>query len=189
MTLRTFHVGGIASVSKAESELVSKFDGKVEFDGIRTTKSLDEEGNSILVVLSRAGEMRIMDPKSAKVYSSLHIPYGSTFFIKDGSEIKRGDKICEWDPFNAVIVSEFGGIAQFDSIIEGQTYRIERDDQTGYAEKVIVESKNIRMIPTIRIVSPDGEELKSYNLPVGSYISIEEGSEVKPGQKIVKIPR
>jgi len=189
LTLRTFHVGGIASVSKAESELSSKFNGVVEFDGIRITTTKDESGNDIQIVLSRAGEVRINDPKSKKQYASHHIPYGASIFIKDGATIERGDLICNWDPFNAVIVSEYPGIAQFDSIEEGSTFRIERDDQTGYAEKVIVESKNKRKIPTIKIVSPDGEELRNYNLPVGSYISIEDGAEVKAGEKIVKIPR
>ncbi|MEL6865477.1 MAG: DNA-directed RNA polymerase subunit beta' [Bacteroidota bacterium] len=189
LTLRTFHVGGIASVSKTESELVSKFDGKLEFDSIRLTNSTNDDGESIQIVLSRAGEIRVLDPETNKQYASHHIPYGATIFVKDNAKISKGDVICEWDPFNAVIVSEFSGIAKFDSIEEGLTYRIERDDQTGYAEKVIVESKNKRKIPTIRILSPAGEELKNYNLPVGSYISIEDGAEVKSGQKIVKIPR
>jgi DNA-directed RNA polymerase subunit beta' len=188
LTLRTFHVGGIASVSKQESELVSKFDGVVEFDSIRTTAH-KEENESVNIVLSRSGELRILDPESRKTYVTHHIPYGANLNIKDGQKISRGDLICEWDPFNAVIVSEFSGIAKFDSIEEGMTYRIERDDQTGYAEKVITESKNKKKIPTIRIVNPDGEELKNYNLPVGSYISIEDGEHVKSGDKVAKIPR
>ncbi len=190
LTLRTFHVGGIASVSKTESELSSKFDGVLEFDSIRTTKYEDDSGKTIEIVLSRTGEIRIVDPGSGnKVYVTHHIPYGSTLYVKDKQAIKKGDIICDWDPFNAVIVSEFGGIAKFDSIEEGVTFRIERDDQTGYAEKVIVESKNKRKIPVIKILSPDGEELKNYNLPVGSYISIEDNETITPGQKIVKIPR
>jgi DNA-directed RNA polymerase subunit beta' len=188
LTLRTFHVGGIASVSKQESELMSKFDGVLEFDGIKTTFYEGDEGR-IEVVISRSGEIRINDPETGKQYVSHHIPYGATIFVKNKKKVKKGDPICEWDPFNAVIVSEFSGIAQFDSIEEGVTFRIERDDQTGYAEKVIVESKNKKKIPTIKIVDKDGDELKNYNLPVGSYISIEDGSEIKSGQKIVKIPR
>ncbi len=189
LTLRTFHVGGIASVSKTESEIVAKFNGKVEFDSVRVTESLGDTGSSTDIVLSRTGEIRIVDPKSGKQFSSHHIPYGAILFIKEGQEIKKGDRICEWDPFNAVIVSEYPGIAKFESIEEGITFRVERDDQTGYEEKVIVEAKNKRKIPTIHILNADGEELKSYNLPVGSYISIEDGSDVKAGQKIVKIPR
>ncbi len=136
--------------------------GRVEFDGIRTTTTTDDEGKKVNVVLSRAGELRILDSKTSKQFSSHHIPYGSTLHVKEGKEINKGDLICEWDPFNAVIVSEFGGITKFDGIEEGATFRVERDDQTGYAEKVIVESKNKRMIPTIQIVDPkSGEELKS----------------------------
>ena len=189
LTLRTFHVGGIASVSKQESELTSKFDGKIEFDGIRLTTSTDDSGKEITVVLSRAGEVRIVDPKSTKIYATHHIPYGATLFITEGNEIKRDDKICEWDPFNNVIISEFSGIVRYDSIIEGKTFRSESDAQTGFSEKVIIESKNKRVIPTIKIISPAGEELRNYNLPVGAYISIEDGAEVKAGARIVKIPR
>ncbi|RME92460.1 MAG: DNA-directed RNA polymerase subunit beta', partial [Bacteroidetes bacterium] len=189
LTLRTFHVGGIASVSKTESKIHSKFDGVVEFDGVRTTEQTNEEGKKVNIVLSRTGEIRIADPESKRVYATTHIPYGATLFVKDGQKVKKDDTICEWDPFNAVIISEFSGIAKFEDIEEGVTYRIERDDQTGYAEKVIIESKNRKKIPTIKIVSKDGEELRSYNLPVGSYISIDDGHAVESGEKIAKIPR
>jgi len=188
LTLRTFHVGGIASVAKNESEIVSKFKGVIEFDNVKVV-STDKDGKKQDVVLSRTGEVRIVDPESKKIYVSHHIPYGATIHIKDKQKIEKGDPICEWDPFNAVIVSEFKGIAKFESIEEGSTFRIERDDQTGYAEKVIVESKNKRKIPTIHIVNKDGETLKSYNLPVGAYISIEDGQSIDSGEKIVKIPR
>ena len=189
LTLRTFHTGGTASVTKTESEIKSKFDGKIEFDSMRVTSTKDESGTAQNVVLARTGEIRIVDPESGKQYVSHHIPYGATLFVKDGAKISKGDKICEWDPFNAVIISEFGGIANFEGIEEGVTFRVEKDDQTGHADKVIVESKNKRKIPVIKIVSPAGEELRSYNLPVGAYISIDDGAEVKSGQKIVKIPR
>lgn len=189
LTLRTFHTGGTASVTKTESELKSKFDGKIEFDSMRVTSTKDESGTAQNVVLARTGEIRIVDPESGKQFVSHHIPYGATLHVKDGAKISKGDKICEWDPFNAVIISEFGGIATFDGIEEGVTFRVERDDQTGHADKVIVESKNKRKIPIIKIISPSGEELRSYNLPVGAYISIDDGAEVKSGQKIVKIPR
>ena len=189
LTLRTFHVGGIASVSKTESELNSKFDAKIEFDGIRVTESKDEAGKKTNIVLSRTGEIRFLDKESGRQYGASHIPYGATLHVKDNQEVVKGDVICEWDPFNAVIISEFAGIAKFEDIEEGVTFRIERDDQTGYAEKVIVDAKKSRKIPTIKILSKAGEELRSYNLPVGSYISIEDGQAVKSGEKIVKIPR
>ena len=187
LTLRTFHVGGIASVAKNESSISSKFEGVLEFDSVKTIDGGDEGNEKI--VLSRTGEIRIMAADKSKMYVSHYIPYGATLHVKDGKKIKKGELICEWDPFNAVIVSEYGGIAKFESIEEGLTFRVERDDQTGYAEKVIVESKNKRKIPTIHVMDPDGERLQSYTLPVGSYISIEDGQELKPGQKIAKIPR
>ncbi|KXK40604.1 MAG: DNA-directed RNA polymerase subunit beta' [Saprospiraceae bacterium] len=185
LTLRTFHVGGIASVSKTESEITSKFDGVVEFDNIKTTEQ--ETGEQI--VLSRSGEVKVIDPETKKVYNTYFIPYGSTLRVKKGQKLAKGEVICDWDPFNNLIVSEFGGIAQFEDIEEGVTYRVEREDQTGHVEKIIIDSKNKKKIPAIKIVSPSGEELKTYNLPVGAYISIEDNDTVVPGQKIVKIPR
>lgn len=189
LTLRTFHVGGIASVSKSESEVVSKFDGKIEFDSMRVTEMADAAGDNKDVVLSRTGEIRVVDAKTGKQFSSHYVPYGASLHISEGQLIKKGDLIADWDPFNAVIISEFSGIAKFDAIEEGATFRVERDDQTGYEEKVIVENKNKRKIPTVKIVSADGEELRSYNLPVGSYLSIDEGDTIRAGQKIAKIPR
>jgi len=131
----------------------------------------------------------MVDTTTGKQFGTHHIPYGSNLRVREGDTISRGQLICEWDPFNAVIVSEFMGIARFESVEEGITFRIERDDQTGYAEKVIIEPKNKRKIPIIHIVSADGENLRSYNLPVGAYISIEDGQDIIAGQKIVKIPR
>ncbi len=186
LTLRTFHVGGIASVSKQESNLVSKFDAVIEFDNLKTVKDKETNKN---VVVSRSGEVRVKDPETGKLFTTLYIPYGSELFVKDKAKISKEEVVCQWDPFNAVIIAEDGGVAQFDSIEEGQTFRVERDEQTGYAEKVVIESKNKKKIPTIKIITPGGDELKSYNLPVGAYISIEDGADVKPGQTIVKIPR
>ena len=187
LTLRTFHVGGIASVSKQESELVSKFEGVLEFDNVRTTTPGDKNPDHI--VISRSGEIRILDKETRKLFVTHHIPHGAKLYVKDGKNIKRGDVICEWDPFNAVIISEFDGIARFESIEEGVTYRIERDDQTGYEQKVIVETKNRKKIPTITIVDKNGEELKQYNLPVGAYLSINDGATLEGGDVIAKIPR
>lgn len=189
LTLRTFHVGGVASVSRTESEIISKFNGKVEFDSVRTTVSEDDLGNPITVVLSRTGEIRIVDAQTGKQFASHHVPYGATLYIKEGEEVKRGQQICEWDPFNAVIVSEYPGIAKFEDIEEGVTFRVERDEQTGYAEKVVIEPRNKKKIPVIKIVSPDGDELKLYNMPVGAYISIEDNAEIRAGERIAKIPR
>jgi DNA-directed RNA polymerase subunit beta' len=187
LTLRTFHVGGVASVAKQESNMVAKFDGIIEFDSMKTTHLESDDKD---IVISRSGEVRIMDAETkTKQYSSNYIPYGATLFVKDGQKIKKGDVLCEWDPFNAVIVSEFSGMAQFESIEENITFRVERDDQTGYAEKVIVESRNKRKIPTIKVMDADGEAMKNYNLPVGSYLSIEDGDSVAAGQTVAKIPR
>jgi len=188
LTLRTFHVGGIASVSKTESQLVAKHDGNLEFDNVSTT-SYTEGDKESEVVLSRSGELRILDPESKKILANLHIPYGSTLFIKGKRKIKKGDVICEWDPFNAVIVSEFQGVVQYDDLEEGVTFRSERDDQTGNVEKVVIPSKKKKAIPAMSILDESGEVLKSYTLPVGSLILTENGDSVEAGQRMVKIPR
>lgn len=186
LTLRTFHVGGVADVAKKESRVEARFDGYIEFDSVKTTEY--EDGKA--TVLSRSGEVRILDEKRTRLLASSYIPYGSTISVKAGSKVTKGDLICEWDPFNALIISEFAGIAEFVDVEENVTFRSERDDQTGYAEKVIIESRNKRKIPIIHIVDPETRDLlKSYTLPVGSYISIEHGEKVASGQKIVKIPR
>ncbi len=188
LTLRTFHVGGVAAVSKAESEIISKFDGIIEYDGLKVSE-LNEAGVKSAIVISRSGEIKILDSETGKILTNSHIPYGSILYVKDRQKVSKGDMICNWDPFNALIISEFSGVIKFDSIEEGVTYRMERDDQTGYSEKVIIESKNKKKIPAIAIVNAAGEELKTYSLPVGAYITIEDNSEIRSGQKIGKIPR
>ena len=188
LTLRTFHTGGTASFSKSDSEVTAKYDGKIEFDGIRVAEH--KEGNiKTQIVISRTGEIRIVEPKTNKLLNSVHLPYGSNLKVKEGDKVTKGDLICDWDPFNALIVSEFAGKAEFDSIDEGVTFRVERDDQTGFAEKVIIESKNKRKIPIIRIVDNKGEDLRNYTLPVGAYMQVENNEKINSGQIIAKIPR
>jgi len=188
LTLRTFHVGGIASVSKAESEIVSKHEGVAQFDNIQYTE-YEENGSKSNIVLSRSGEVRIIDPSTKKLLTTFYIQYGSVIHIKDKQKIKKGDLISQWDPFNALIISEFDGIVKFEDLEEGVSFRKERDDQTGNEDLVIVDSKNKKIIPMVKIISPSGEELKSYNMPVGAYLTVQNGEEVKSGQKLAKIPR
>ncbi|MEL6669019.1 MAG: DNA-directed RNA polymerase subunit beta', partial [Bacteroidota bacterium] len=189
LTLRTFHVGGTASVSRQESEIEAKYNGRVVFDGIRTVERENAMGEKEQIVLSRSGELRLVHPETGKQLTGNYLPYGSTLHVKEDEVVEKGKVMCEWDPYNAVIISEFSGIAQFVDLEEGVTYRVERDDQTGRAEMVIIESKARKKIPTIKIVDKNGEELRNYNLPVNALVSIEEGSEVKSGDRIVKIPR
>ena len=189
LTLRTFHVGGTASHAASESTLLSKFDGKIEFDGIKTVGSETEEGEVKQVVLGRTGEIRIIDHKTGKQLSSNHIPYGSYLNVKEGEMIERGQIICAWDPYNAVIISEFAGNVKFENIIEGVTFREEADEQTGHREKVIIESRDKTKIPSIKIVDSKGDELRNYNIPVGSHIAVDDKEKVKSGQVLVKIPR
>jgi DNA-directed RNA polymerase subunit beta' len=187
LTLRTFHVGGVAGSTSVESALTAKFDGTVQFDGLRTTTYENNEGEKVQVVIGRTGELRIMDVKNDRLLITNNIPYGSTLLVKDGQKVVKGDVICTWDPFNAVIVSEIAGSVRFDSIIEGITFREEADEQTGHREKVVIETKDKNKIPSI--VIEGNKEVKSYNLPVGSHIVIDEGETVRAGQVIVKIPR
>ena len=189
LTLRTFHVGGTASSSVAESKLISKFDGVVEFDSIKTTEGQTEDGEKVNVVISRTGELRITDPATSKLLVNLHIPYGSYIYVSDKDKISKEDLICKWDPYNAVIVSEFTGKIEYDSIVDGMNVREEIDEQTGRKQKIIIESKNKKYIPMLNIVDGRGEILKSYNLPVGAFLNIEDNVSIKSGQSIAKIPR
>jgi len=188
LTLRTFHVGGIASLSTSENELRAKFDGIIQFDGVRVTSSQDEEGEKIQVVIGRTGETRIVkEDNHDKTLISNHIPYGSQIFVKDGKHVKKGDLICKWDPFNNVIISEHAGKVKFEQVIENVTYRDEMDEQTGHREKVIIESKDKTKIPSV--IVEHGKEGKVYNFPVGAHIVVDNGETVKQGQIIAKIPR
>ena len=187
LTLRTFHVGGVAGSSSVESSLNAKFDGTIQFDGLRTVDTVNNEGNKVKVVIGRTGEVRIMDVKNDRLLITNNVPYGALLAVKDGAQVKKGDVICTWDPFNNVVVAEQNGKIKFENIIEGFTYRDEADEQTGHREKVVIESKDKTKIPTI--VLEGSRDNKNYNLPVGSHIVIEDGAEVKSGHVLVKIPR
>jgi DNA-directed RNA polymerase subunit beta' len=186
LTLRTFHVGGVAGSASVESSLLAKFDGTLQFDGLRTVTSEDNEGKKIQVVIGRTGEIRNIDMKSDRLLNTMHIPYGAILNVKDGQKVNKGDLICTWDPYNNVIVAETQGSIHFESVIEGVTYRDEADEQTGHREKVVIETKDKTKLPSIIV---EGKEKKMYNLPVGSHIVVEEGETVRSGQVLVKIPR
>jgi DNA-directed RNA polymerase subunit beta' len=188
LTLRTFHVGGTASNIAAESQINARFDGIIEFENVRTVQYKTEEGD-VDVVLGRSGEFRITEEGSNKVIVTNNIPYGSYLYIKDGSKITKGDRICSWDPYNAVIISEFAGLTQFDAVLEGITFREESDEQTGHREKVIIDTRDKTKNPAIQITDTKGNVIKGYNIPVGAHIAVEEGEKLQTGQVIAKIPR
>ena len=189
LTLRTFHVGGIASNIETVSNVTSRYDGILEIEELRTVNAKDEAGKDIMVVVGRLAEMRIVDPHTKIVLTSTNIPYGSKLYFGDGDTVKKGDVICEWDPFNAVIISEASGKLQFENVIEGVNYKLESDEQTGFSEKIIIESKDHTRIPSALIVGQDGNVERSYSLPLGAHIMVEEGQEIKAGDILVKIPR
>jgi DNA-directed RNA polymerase subunit beta' len=187
LTLRTFHVGGVAGSASVESTMIAKFEGTIQFDGLRTVTAENNEGEKQQVVIGRTGEVRIMDLKNDRLLITNNVPYGAILNVKDGQKVAKGDVICSWDPFNNVVIAEIAGTTKFESVLEGITYREEADEQTGHREKVVIETKDKTKIPSINIEG--AKEVKSYNLPVGSHIVIEEAEEVKAGQVIVKIPR
>ncbi len=189
LTLRTFHVGGIASNIAAEFNITSRYDGILEIDELRTVETADETGKKVQVVVGRLAEMRVIDPNTKIVLTSHNIPYGSKLYFESGNMVKRGDLICEWDPFNAVIISEVAGKVELESVLENVTYKVESDEQTGLREKIIIESKDRAKIPAIQIVASNGGLLKGYNLPVGAHLMKDEGATVKVGDVLVKIPR
>ena len=186
LTLRTFHVGGVAGSASVESTLPAKFDGTIQFDGLRTVLTENNEGKKVNIVIGRTGEVRIMDIKNDRLLITNNVPYGATLNVKDGQQVTRGEVICTWDPFNNVIVAEIQGTVKMESVIEGVTYREESDEQTGHREKVVIDTKDKTKIPSLLV---EGKEIKSYNLPVGSHIVVEEAEDVRAGQVLVKIPR
>ncbi|HRG24816.1 MAG TPA: DNA-directed RNA polymerase subunit beta' [Chitinophagaceae bacterium] len=186
LTLRTFHVGGVAGSASVESTLLAKFDGTIQFDGLRTVIVENNEGAKNQVVIGRTGEVRIIDTKNDRLLITNNIPYGATLNVKDGQHVSKGDILCTWDPFNNVIMAEINGTVKFENVLDGITYREESDEQTGHREKVVIETRDKTKIPSIVV---EGKDKKSYNLPTGSHIIIDEAEEVKAGQVIVKIPR
>ncbi len=189
LTLRTFHVGGIAGNISEDNKLQAKYDGVAEIEDLRTVQGENNEGEKATIVISRTSEIKIVDAKTGITLSTNNIPYGSQLFIKNGAKVKDGDVICQWDPYNGVIVSEFTGQIAYENIEQGVTYQVEIDEQTGFQEKVISESRNKKLIPTLHINDGKGETLRSYNLPVGSHIMVDDGDKIKEGKILVKIPR
>ncbi len=191
LTLRTFHVGGVASNIAAVSSIISRYEGLLEIDELRTvvTDEVDANGKPVEVVIGRLAEMRIIEPNTKMMLTNANIPYGSKLYFGNGARVKKGDVICEWDPFNAVIVSEVAGKLNYENLVENVTYRVEGDEQTGIREKIIIESKDRAKVPEVNIVDHNGQVLKTYALPVGAHLMVEEGQEVKVGQIFVKIPR
>ncbi len=188
LTLRTFHQGGVAGNISEQSNIIAKFDGVLEITDLKTVTA-EEDGAEVEIVISRTSEVKIIGEKSGKVLSTNQLSYGSKLFKKPGDKVLRGEVIAEWDPWNSVIISEFGGKIQFENIIPGTTCQLEKDEQTNREELVITESKNKKLIPTIKILDKSGEVLRSYNLPLGARIMVKDGEKIKPGSVLVKIPR
>ncbi|MBK7214607.1 MAG: DNA-directed RNA polymerase subunit beta' [Bacteroidales bacterium] len=190
LTLRTFHVGGVAGANIASSSrIIAKYEGMIEIDELRSVTYTNEDGKSYDIVLGRSAEMRIIDRNTNIVLASGHIPYGANLYLRNGEDVKKNDLITEWDPYNAVILSEVTGRIAFENIIEGVTFKVEADEQTGYQDKVIIESRVKTKNPVIKIISEAGEELRNYDIPVGSHLQIEDGGSIRAGEVLVKIPR
>jgi DNA-directed RNA polymerase subunit beta' len=189
LTLRTFHVGGTASNVTSENSMLARYEGIADFDELRTVPYTTEEGLDVDVVIGRLAELRIVDKNTNISLTTQPIPYGAKLFIKNGAELKKGDLICEWDPFNALIITEKSGTVSFENMIDGVTFKEESDEQTGYREKVIIETRDKTKNPAVHIKDSKGEILKVYNLPVGAHIAVDEGDQIKQGETIAKIPR
>jgi len=186
LTLRTFHVGGAASNIATEASIKAKFAGTIEFEGIRTI-DIDKDGAKAKVVMGRTGEIRIVEKDKARVLIANNVPYGAFLHVKDGQKVEKGDELCNWDPYNAVILSEFDGEIEYEAIIEGITFKEESDEQTGHREKVITETRDKTKNPAIIVKGKT--ETKSYNIPVGAHLAVDEKDQIKAGTVLVKIPR
>ena len=189
LTLRTFHVGGVAGNISEENKLTVKHSGIAVIEDLKVAKGQGSDGNPAEIVISRTAEIKVVDKKTKSVYSTNNIPYGSLLFVKDGAKVSEGDIVCSWDPFNGVIVSEFAGKIEFENIEQGETYQVEIDEQTGFQEKVVSETRNKKLIPTLLIKDTKGVVLRSYNLPVGAHLIVDDGDKIKEGKVLVKIPR
>ena len=192
LTLRTFHAGGVAGNAAANASIVAKNDSRVEFDEIRTVPFLedgDEGSRECEMVVSRLAEARFIDPHTNIVLSTVNVPYGSSLYFKNGASLKKGDLVARWDPFNAVIVTEYAGKLKFNDVIEGVTFRAETDETTGLTEKIIIDSKDRSKVPTCDIINAEGAVVGTYNFPVGGHVVVEDGQVVKTGTTLVKIPR
>ena len=188
LTLRTFHAGGVAANAAANASIVAKNDSRIELEEVRTVP-FDEDGRECEMVVSRLGELRFVDVNTNIVLSTVNVPYGSSLYFKNGDVVKKGDKIAQWDPFNAVIVTEYAGTLKFHDVIEGITFRAETDETTGLTEKIVTESKDKSKVPTCDIIDANGEVVGTYNFPVGGHVVVEDGQTVKTGETLVKIPR
>ena len=189
LTLRTFHAGGVAANAAANASIVSKYDrAMIEMEEVRTVP-FDEDGRDCEMVVSRLGELRFVDPNTKIVLSTVNVPYGSSLYFHNGDEVAKGDKIAQWDPFNAVIVTEFAGTLKFNDVIEGVTFRAETDETTGLTEKIVTESRDRTKVPTCDVIGANGEVIGTYSFPVGGHVVVEDGQTVKTGETLVKIPR
>ena len=188
LTLRTFHAGGVAANAAANASIVAKNASRLEFEELRTVP-FDEDGRACEMVVSRLGEVRFVDPHTGIVLSTMNVPYGSSLYYKTGDVVAKGDKIAQWDPFNAVIVTEYAGRLKFNDVIEGVTFRAETDETTGLTEKIITESKDKSKVPTCDVIDKKGVKIGTYNFPVGGHVVVEDGQTVKTGETLVKIPR
>jgi DNA-directed RNA polymerase subunit beta' len=182
-------VGGTASNIASESQMNAKFGGKLEFEEIKTVVLNTVEEGKVDTVIGRQGEIRIVDEKTGNTIITMNIPYGAHLFVKNGQKVEKGDRVCTWDPYNAVILSEFAGAVKFENIIENITFKEESDEHTGHKEKVIIESKDKTKIPSIIVADKKGATIKEYNIPVGAHIIVEEGAQMNAGEILVKIPR
>ena len=192
LTLRTFHAGGVAGNAAANASIVAKNDSRIEFDELRTVPFVESDGEKDIncqMVVSRLAEIRFVDANTNIVLSTLNVPYGSSLYCKHNDTVKKGDLIAKWDPFNAVIVSEYAGRLKFNDVVEGSTFRAETDETTGLTEKIITDSKDRSRVPTCDIINSKGEVIGTYNFPVGGHVVVDDGATVKTGQTLVKIPR
>ena len=189
LTLRTFHAGGVAGNAAANASIVAKNDCKLEFDELRTVPFTDDNGVECQMVVSRLTEVRFVDKNTNIVLSTMNVPYGSSLYFKQGDTVKKGDLIARWDPFNAVIVTEYAGTLKFRDVVEGATFKAETDETTGLTEKIITETRDRALVPTCDVIDANGDIIGTYIFPVGGHVVVEDGQTMKTGETLVKIPR
>ena len=186
LTLRTFHLGGTSSRIASQSQVETNIAGTVRFDKLNYVEKTDYLGK-VKVVIGRRGSIGIFDEDNRQL-KKYEIPYGAELVVEDGQQVKKGQPLYNHDPYNAVIVADFGGEVSFVDLIDNVTVQQIADEQTGHVQKVVIESKDKNLTPSIVIKNANGQE-KVFNIPTRAYLSVEEGETIQQGTILAKISK
>ena len=188
LTLRVFHLGGAASKIAVKANITAPVDGSVHFTQLKSAPITDKQGQKQRIVISKTAEIQVVPDQGNKTPSTYHLPYGAHLLVAQKAHVKKGQELCYWDPYNAVVLSQISGKVVFEDIQMGVTCEEQYNQETGYTERIIIDTKDKQLVPSI-IVSSKSSQTITHNLPVKAYLVVKEGDEVHAGQVLAKIPR